>query len=127
MSHDQNAADQRIDDVENQRELHLLLPNNRGKWVRSILHGQTAYLICINLCNRRELLTRKPGHNRGTSTTYTYNADDSVLSVTDARGAAATYAYNGRHLTTRVTYSASGGISISAPVTYGYDSASNRS
>jgi YD repeat-containing protein len=75
----------------------------------------------------RLLSEHRPEQDVGTSTTYTYNADDTVLSVTDARGAAATYAYNGRHLTTGVTYSASGGISIPAPVTYGYDAASNRS
>jgi YD repeat-containing protein len=75
----------------------------------------------------RLLSEHRPEQDVGTSTTYAYNADDTVLSVTDARGAAATYAYNGRHLTTGVTYSASGGISIPAPVTYGYDAASNRS
>jgi len=68
-----------------------------------------------------------PEQDSGTATTWTYNADDTVLSVTDARGAATTYAYNGRHLTTGITYSASGGISVPAPVTYGYDAVGNRS
>jgi hypothetical protein len=31
MAHDQDAADQRIDDVQQQSEFHLLLPDNRGK------------------------------------------------------------------------------------------------
>ncbi len=68
-----------------------------------------------------------PEQNQATATNWTYNADDTVLAVTDARGAATTYAYNGRHLTTGITYSASGGISVPAPVTYGYDAAGNRS
>lgn len=67
-----------------------------------------------------------PEQSPDTTTTWTYNADDTVLSVTDARGASKTYAYNGRHLTTRITYNASGGISVPAEVTYGYDAAGNR-
>src|SRR6185369_4389546 len=31
MSHDQNAADQRVDDVQHEGELHLFLPDNPGK------------------------------------------------------------------------------------------------
>jgi YD repeat-containing protein len=68
-----------------------------------------------------------PEQSGGTATNWTYNADDTVLSVTDARGAATTYAYNARHLTTGITYSAPSGISVPAPVTYGYDAAGNRS
>jgi len=68
-----------------------------------------------------------PEQSSGTATNWTYNADDTVLSVTDARGAATTYTYNGRHLTTGITYSAPEGISIPDPVTYGYDAAGNRS
>ena len=33
MAHDQNAADQRIDDVENQGQLHLLLTNDGCEWI----------------------------------------------------------------------------------------------
>jgi len=74
----------------------------------------------------RLLTAHRPEQDVGTATTYAYNADDTVLSITDARGAAATYAYNGRHLTTGITYTASGIISIPAPVTYSYDAAANR-
>jgi hypothetical protein len=38
MSHDQNAADQWIDDVEKQRQLHLFLANYRCEWIGSIVH-----------------------------------------------------------------------------------------
>lgn len=67
-----------------------------------------------------------PAQSPGTATTWAYNDDDTVRSVTDARGATTTYAYNGRHLPTSITYSASGGISVPAPVTYAYDAAGNR-
>ena len=40
-----------------------------------------------------------PEQNAGTATVYAYNADDTIQSVTDARGASASYVYNnGRHL-----------------------------
>ena len=68
-----------------------------------------------------------PQQDDGTQTTYAYNADDTILSITDARGATTTYGYNGRHLTTNVSYSAGGGIAVPAAVTYGYDAAGNRS
>ena len=42
----------------------------------------------------------EPEQNANTATVYTYNAADAIDSVTDARGAAASYAYNNRHLVT---------------------------
>jgi YD repeat-containing protein len=59
-------------------------------------------------------------------TTYTYNADDTVSSIVDARGATASPVYNGRHLTTGVSYTAPAGITATPNVTYGYDAAGNR-
>src|SRR5213078_1707370 len=59
-------------------------------------------------------------------TTYTYNADDTVLSVIDARGATATSVYNGRHLTTGISYTAPAGITATPSVSYAYDAAGNR-
>ena len=38
-----------------------------------------------------------PEQNASTATVYSYNTDNTVYSVTDARGASATYSYNGRH------------------------------
>ena len=67
-----------------------------------------------------------PEQNAGTSTVYTYNADDTVLSVTDARGASVTYGYNNRHLVTGVTYNAPAGIEQASNVTFIYDAAGNR-
>lgn len=65
-----------------------------------------------------------PEQDAGTATTYNY--DDTVSSVTDARGASQTFSYNARHLIASITYSAPAGITATAPVTYSYDAAGNR-
>jgi YD repeat-containing protein len=60
--------------------------------------------------------------NSGTATVYAYNADDTIQSVTDARGASATYTYNNnRHLVNTIAYSAPGGITPTSNVSYGYE------
>ena len=67
--------------------------------------------------------------------TYTYYADGNLQKKTDARGASATYTYNGRHLVTGITYAkpATQGaeqeinaIPAVTPVAIGYDEAGNR-
>ena len=63
-----------------------------------------------------------PEQNATASTTWTYNADDTFQSVTDARGATATYGYNAR----RINYSAPAGITPTANAAFGYDAAGNR-
>jgi YD repeat-containing protein len=60
------------------------------------------------------------------STVLTYNADDTISTVTDARGAMTTYGYNNRHLLASISYSAPAGIVVPAPVTFTYDAAGNR-
>jgi YD repeat-containing protein len=67
-----------------------------------------------------------PEQNAGTATTYTYNPDDTILYVTDARGATATYGVNYRHLVTSISYSAPAGIVATMPVSFAYDAAGNR-
>lgn len=67
-----------------------------------------------------------PEQDAGTAIVYAYNADDTLHSVTDARGAAATYTYNGRHLIEKIEYAAPEGITDPADVTFGYDAAGNR-
>jgi len=78
-----------------------------------------------------------PEQSTGTTTAYTYNADDSIATVTDARGAVTTFTYGHlddsssseyRALPTKVHWSVPTGSSITVPsdVTYSYDSASNR-
>ncbi len=66
-----------------------------------------------------------PEQDAGAATTYTYFADDTVQTVTDARHATATYAYNNRHLVTGITYGGTG-ITPAPPVTFDYDAAGNR-
>jgi YD repeat-containing protein len=59
-------------------------------------------------------------------TTWTYNDDDTLHAVTDARGAAATYAYNNRHFVTGITFSAPAGITPTSSVSFAYDEVGNR-
>jgi len=63
-------------------------------------------------------------------TTYVYNPDDSVSSITDARGVTTTLGYNGRHLLTSITYPGAqnlpAGVAARANVSYSYDAAGNR-
>jgi YD repeat-containing protein len=68
-----------------------------------------------------------PEQNAGTSTVYAYNADGTVYSITDARGASATYGYNNnRHLVSGVTYSAPSGVTPTSNVSFAYDATGNR-
>jgi hypothetical protein len=69
-----------------------------------------------------------PEQTAGLFTTYNYNPDDSLLSVVDARGASATFGYNGRRLLNAITYNAPAGSGITIPgaVTYSYDAVGNR-
>ena len=69
-----------------------------------------------------------PEQNVGMVTTWSYNADDTVLKVTDARGASKTFGYNSRHLLTSITYAVPTGstITVPAPLSFTYDPAGNR-
>jgi YD repeat-containing protein len=62
----------------------------------------------------------------GTWTTYAYNANDTVQSVTDARNVTVNYLYNARRLVTNVSYNAPANITATAPVSFLYDAAGNR-
>lgn len=68
-----------------------------------------------------------PEQNAGTATVYAYNADDTVQSVTDARGASATYTYNNnRRLVTRISYEPAGDVPDTPDAFFGYDAVGNR-
>jgi YD repeat-containing protein len=71
-------------------------------------------------------LKTKKVPSQTSATTYYYNSDDTVQSVTDARGATATFTYNNRHQTTGISYTTVTGIAPTANVTLGYDAAGNR-
>jgi RHS repeat-associated protein len=65
------------------------------------------------------------------TTTYAYYGDDTVSSVTDARGAKINYSYTYRHLISSVSYDLSGvlagqNVASTPSVTYSYDAAGNR-
>jgi hypothetical protein len=54
MSHDQDAADQRVDDVQEQRKLHFLLANNGREWIsfmRQFAHESHRLPDLGNVCN----------------------------------------------------------------------------
>jgi YD repeat-containing protein len=69
-----------------------------------------------------------PDQDAGHSTTYSYNTDDTLYTVTDGRGAVTTYTYNdNRRLVTNIGYSAPSGISLPPSATFSYDAAGNRS
>jgi RHS repeat-associated protein len=52
--------------------------------------------------------------------------DDTVETVTDARNAVMTFSYNPRKLVTGVTFTVPSGVAATPNVTFGYDSAGNR-
>lgn len=60
------------------------------------------------------------------TTTFAYNPDDTVLSITDARNAVMTYSYNARKLVTGIAFTVPSGVAATPNVTFGYDSAGNR-
>jgi YD repeat-containing protein len=64
-------------------------------------------------------------------TTWTYNNDDTIQAVTDARGVIANFSYNNRHMVTLITYDrsyvpAGANVAAAANVSFAYDAAGNR-
>ena len=57
------------------------------------------------------------------ATGYSYFADDTTQTITDARGATTTFAYNNRQLVTGITYGVPGGVAATPNVSFGYDAA----
>lgn len=113
--------------------------------VEELNFDQTVYSTATYTYNSRDQLTQiehagqfrsfaYDGHGRLKSrttpeqgtTTYDYNLDDTVRSVTDARGTSQTFTYNARHLVTLVEYGAPYGVAATANVSFGYDAAGNR-
>src|SRR5260370_14522752 len=52
------------------------------------------------------------------TTTYSYFADDTVQTVSDARGASSTFAYNARHQVTAISYGVPAGVAATPNVAY---------
>lgn len=71
-------------------------------------------------------LQTKQSPEQTSATTYVYNDDDNLKSVTDARGVVSTFTYNDRHLLTGIAYSAPAGITATAHAAFAYDARGNR-
>jgi YD repeat-containing protein len=72
-----------------------------------------------------------PAQDTGGLTIFTYNADDTTDTVTDARGVKTIFGYNSRRLVTLVCYNLSGvipeqNVAPTPSVTLSYDAAGNR-
>ncbi len=59
-------------------------------------------------------------------TTFTYNADDTLYQLKDARNAIQTFSYNNRRLLTGINYSVSGDTAATPNVSFAYDAAGHR-
>ncbi|MDQ2975644.1 MAG: hypothetical protein M3R69_09575, partial [Acidobacteriota bacterium] len=60
------------------------------------------------------------------ATSYSYFLNDTVQTMTDARGATTTFAYNNRDLVTNIAYGVPAGVAATSNVVFGYDEAGNR-
>jgi YD repeat-containing protein len=71
---------------------------------------------------------QRDGSNNPAFTTYNHNADGSISSVTDARGAVTHYQYNSRGLVEEMSWSVpqNSGIVVPATVEFSYDALGNR-
>ena len=68
-----------------------------------------------------------PIENAGANTSWTYNADDSMQTVTDPRGVLTNFIYNSRGLLETVSYDPQNtGIADTPDVTFAYDALGNR-
>ncbi len=71
--------------------------------------------------------THRPEQDTNKFTTYNYFADDTLQTVTDARGSSANYSYNSRGLVENVNYTVpiNSSISVPQPINFIYDNAGN--
>ncbi|HMO81996.1 MAG TPA: hypothetical protein PKD24_14490, partial [Pyrinomonadaceae bacterium] len=71
---------------------------------------------------------QRDGNDNLKYTSYTYNSDDSVASITDGRGSTATYTYNAIGLNTQIEFSVpqNSQIPVTPTVTFDYDDVGNR-
>ncbi|HKY45819.1 MAG TPA: hypothetical protein VJM50_22195, partial [Pyrinomonadaceae bacterium] len=95
--------------------------NVRDQLTESNQQGQTRTLSYDGYGRIKERITPEQG-----TTTYTYFADDEIQTITDARGATATFGYNNRGLVNSITYGVPSGVATTPDVSFGYDSAGNR-
>ncbi len=70
-----------------------------------------------------------PIYSSSTTSSVTYNADDTIATATDPRGLVATYTYNKRHSATGISYdksAAPSSVAATSSLSYTYDDAGNR-
>jgi len=68
----------------------------------------------------------RPEQDANAVTVYNYNADDSISSVVDARGANVNYTYNSRGLVEQISSASGSNIPIAPTVAFIYDNIGNR-
>jgi YD repeat-containing protein len=86
--------------------------------------NQAGQLRTFTYDNHARLLTRTTPE-QGT-TTYGYNVDDTVQTITDARNAVMTFGYNPRKLVTGIIFTVPSGVAPTPNMTMQYDAAGNR-
>lgn len=70
--------------------------------------------------------THTPEQQQNRATSYAYNDDDTIKSITDARGATKHFTYDNRHLIKKIDYSAPVSVTGSASAEFEHDAAGNR-
>lgn len=107
VSYNYNVRNQRL------REFHQIGENGEGQETLITYDGYG-----------RVYTSKKP--IEASPTNYTYNADNTLHTKTDARSVITTYEYNNRKLVTSISYNNVSGVSTTGAVTYGYNSVGNR-
>src|SRR6185369_15039836 len=140
------------------RTWKLELLNWDGNGPNGTAPGNTVYATTVNTYNVRDQLTQirqyagpagsgtyqdttliydgygriktrhVPEQSENANTTWDYNADGAIQTITDARGASQNFTYNSRHLLTGISYSVpeNSPIAVPAAATFIYDAAANR-
>lgn len=110
------------DQVESVRSYQGQEPSN---WTESCPTGTCQETYSTYDGHGRVVTTKKPSQTAPDS--FTYFADDTVATKTDARGVMTSYLYNSRKLITNISYTAPQGSNIPAtdPTSYTYDAVGN--
>ncbi len=99
--------------------------NGRDQITQMSQAGQLRYLNYDGYGRLQSRVTPEQG-----TTSYSYFADGTTQTQTDARSVTTTFTYNNRHLPTAISYNVSGDptskTAVTASVSFGYDAAGNR-
>ncbi len=86
--------------------------------------NQTGQIRSFTYDGHGRLLTRTTPEQG--VTTYSYFANDTIQTITDARGATTNFSYNSRNLVTGISFGVPAGVAATPNVSFGYDAAGNR-